>query len=185
LQELADPKYKGLIAMDYPANVAAAYFMLSCQRLAWGDTKWKQWLQGLKDNEVFLTSNATSAYQAVVSGQRLIAPDNVDDVQSQAPGTPVKLAFYPGVPTQIFNNYLIKGGSHPYTAQLFANWCQSEAGQKVIASTGRSPVLDIDSPESVSHILPPGTTVCSQQQTEDMNNNQDSYLSVYNTLWQS
>jgi ABC-type thiamine transport system substrate-binding protein len=183
IYEYANPTYKGKIAMDNPQNVAPSYFFLSCRRKDWGDDKWMKWLQGLKSNNIFLTSSATSAYQAVVSGERSLAPDNADDVLSQKAGTPVKPSFYDGVPTQIFYLYRTQRAAHPYTAALFINWAMSSDGQHNIASTGRSPVIDIDVPQAISKILPAGTAVASAAATNDLINNQASYLSVYNQLW--
>jgi iron(III) transport system substrate-binding protein len=183
IYELADPSFKGKIAFDAPQNTAPGYLFLSSQRKTWGDAKWNTWLKALKANEIFLTQSATNAYQAVVSGERAIAPDNADDVLSQKAGTPVKMSYYTGVPTQIFYLYTTSRVKHPYTANLFINWSLSDDGQKAIASTGRSPVSDIDVPDAISKILPSGINVASQADLNDYFNNQSSYLSVYNTLW--
>jgi iron(III) transport system substrate-binding protein len=183
IYQLSDPSFRGKIAMDNPQNTAPGYFFLSSQRKKWGDEKWNTWLKAMKDNDIFLAQSATSAYQAVVSGERAIAPDNADDVLSQKAGTPVKLAFYDGVPTQIFFMYTTLRAKHPNTANLFINWSMSEDGQKAIASTGRSPVLKIDSPLAIDRILPPGIQVATEEATNDMVNNQASYLAAYNTLW--
>ena len=183
IYELGDPSYKGKIAFDAPQNTAPGYLFLSSQRLAWGDAKWKTWLNALKANDIFLTQSATNAYQAVVSGERAIAPDNADDVLSQKAGTPVKMSYYTGVPTQIFYLYTTSRVKHPYTANLFINWSLSEDGQKAIASTGRSPVSDIDVPDAISKILPSDIQVASQADLNDYFNNQASYLAAYNPLW--
>jgi iron(III) transport system substrate-binding protein len=183
IYDLADPGFTGKIAMDNPQNTAPGYFFLSSQRKKWGDDKWNSWLKAMKANDIFLAQSATSAYQAVVSGERAIAPDNADDVLSQKAGTPVKMSFYDGVPTQIFYLYTNLRTKHPYTANLFINWSLSEDGQKAIATTGRSPVLQIDSPLAINKILPPGISVATEEATNDMVNNQQSYLSAYDQLW--
>jgi ABC-type Fe3+ transport system substrate-binding protein len=183
IYDLGDSSFRGKLAMDSPQNTAPGYFFLSSQRKKWGDDKWNTWLKAMKANDIFLAQSATSAYQAVVSGERAIAPDNADDVLSQKPGTPVKMSFYDGVPTQIFYLYTNLRVKHPYMANLFINWSLSEDGQKAIASTGRSPVLQIDSPLAINRLLPNGITVATEDATNDMVNNQQSYLSAYNSLW--
>jgi ABC-type Fe3+ transport system substrate-binding protein len=183
IYDLGDASFRGKIAMDNPQNAAPGYFFLSSQRKKWGDEKWNTWLKAMKANDIFLTQSATSAYQAVVAGERAIAPDNADDVLSQKAGTPVKLAFYQGVPTQIFYLYTSVRVKHPYTANLFINWSLSEDGQKAIASTGRSPIVKIDTPLSVDKILPTGITVATEEATNDLVNNQSTYMSAYDSLW--
>jgi iron(III) transport system substrate-binding protein len=183
IYELGDPSYKGKIAMDEPSNTAPGYLFLSSQRRAWGDAKWQTWLKALKANDVFLTQSATNAYQAVVSGERAIAPDNADDVLSQKAGTPVKMSYYTGVPTQIFYLYTTARVKHPYTANLFINWSLGPDGQKAIASTGRSPIQDIDVDDAITKILPSGITVATQAALNDYFNNQASYLAAYKQIW--
>jgi ABC-type Fe3+ transport system substrate-binding protein len=183
IYEYAGPTWKGKLAIDYPQDLGAGYFFLSCRRKAWGEDKWMTWLNGLKANDVFLVDSASSAYQAVLSGERSVAAVSDDDVLSQKAGTPVAASYFDGMPYEVWNMYIAKGAEHPYTAALFINWVMSKAGQENMASSGRSPVLDIDVPIAVSNIVPATTTLATASEINDLINNTEDYLSVYNKLW--
>ena len=128
--QFAQPTFKGQFSMDAPDNLGVSALFLASHRKAWGDKKWMQWLQGLHDNNVFVTSSATSAYQAVLTGERGIAADTVGDILSQPAGAPVKANFFNGAPPYIQAFMRTSYSSHPNTADLFINWVLSPRGRR-------------------------------------------------------
>ncbi|MGC4109328.1 MAG: extracellular solute-binding protein [Nocardioides sp.] len=186
LYDLADPKWKGKIAFDSPANAGTAATWLAGMRKTWGDDKWKAWLQGLKNNDVFITEDATSAYQAVLRGEAEIGVDNPGDVLGQASGTPVANAYYDDTIPFVQYVWLAKNASHPSAGELFVNWLTSKAGQTVMATTGRSPSLtSLDVPNSLSNLIPQGTTMLPAGDLQDWYDNAADYVDTYNKYWPS
>ncbi len=182
--ELADPKWKDKIAFDRPQNLTISSIFLASRREEWGDEKWRQWLDGLVANNIFLTADAGSAYEAVMRGERPIGIGTLNDVLAQAEGTPVAAGFYDGGVVPFFQNLWLGGkGAHPNAGQLFINYVLSEEGQRATASGGRTPVLDIDTPIAVSRIVPPGGKVYEAAKLSDYFANVQSYADLYNELW--
>lgn len=184
--ELSKPQFKGQLAFDRPDNLSVSAIFLASHRQEWGDKKWMTWLQGLHDNNVFVTSSATSAYQAVVAGERGICTDSIGDVLSQAAGTPAKANFYHGMPLNGQHLMLSSYAAHPYTAQLFMNWALTNAGQLAVASTNRSPaVLGLNVPTDVAHILPKGVKMAPYSEIAGFVYNPAPYQKIWAQLWPS
>jgi ABC-type Fe3+ transport system substrate-binding protein len=186
IYDLAKPQFKGALAFDRPDNLSVSAIFLASHRKEWGDKKWMTWLQGLHDNNVFVTSSATSAYQAIVAGERGICTDSIGDVLSQAPGTPAKANFYHGMPLNGQHLMLSSYAAHPYTAQLFMNWALTNAGQLAVASTNRSPaVVGLNVPTDVNHILPKGVKMAPYSNIQGFVYNTVPYTKIWDQLWPS
>jgi ABC-type Fe3+ transport system substrate-binding protein len=174
------------MAFDQPQNRGASALFLASHRKAWGDTKWMQWLQGLKANNILLTATGTAAYEAVLAGERSICNAGVDDFLAQKPGTPVASVYYFGCPSYLTQLLKTNGAPHTNTADLFINWCVSPDGQLAIASDAggtHGPVLNIDSPASLGKLLPSGVQPATIADMTDFYDNPDSYVQIWNTLW--
>lgn len=184
VSELADPKWKDKIAFDNPQNQTISAYFLSSRRTVWGDDKWKQWLNGLAANNIFRTPDATSAYEAVLRGERPLAIGTLNDVMAQAAGTPVAAGFYDGgVVPFVDHNWLGAKGANPNAGRLFMNFMASEEGQKIVAAGNHTPILNIDTPLAVNKLLPSGTTVFDTTQMSDYFADVDKYLDIYDSLW--
>jgi iron(III) transport system substrate-binding protein len=182
--ELADPKWKDKFALDRPQNLGVSSLFLASHRKVWGDDKWKQWLDGLKANNVFIAADATAAYEAVLRGERQIAADSLADVLAQAKGTPMAAFFYDGGVVRYPNNlWLMSKARHPNVGALFINWMLTEEGQRIIAAGGRTPVLDIDTDVTESKLLPPGATVFDPANVADYFANPADYEAVWEQYW--
>ena len=182
--ELADPKWKDKIAFDRPQNLTISSIFLASRRSEWGDEKWRGWLDGLVANNIFLTADAGSAYEAVLRGERPIGIGTLNDVLAQAEGTPVAASFYDGGVVPFFQNLWLGGkGAHPNAGKLFLNYVLSEEGQQTTAASGRTPVLDLDTPLAINRIVPPGETVFEAAKLADYFGNVQFYADLYNELW--
>ena len=186
LYDLANPKWSGKIAFDQPSNDATAGDFLAAPRKEWGDAKWKKWLQGLKNNNIFLTADSTSAYQAVLRGEAEIGVDNPGDVLSQAKGAPVANGYYKDVIPFVQYVWQAKNASHPAMAKLFINWMLSKAGQTAMAETGRSPAqLKLKVKNSLSSLMPKGTQILSAADLQGFYNDPTGYNDIFNQYWPS
>jgi ABC-type Fe3+ transport system substrate-binding protein len=184
--ELSETTFKGQLAMDAPDNLGVGALVLASHRKLWGDKKWNEWLQGLQANNVFITSSATGAYQAVLSGERGIGIDTIADVLSQPAGAPVKANFFSEPPPYLQSLMLTSYAAHPYTAQLFMNWALSHAGQEVIVSTSRTPAVDIPgAATSVSTLVPKAYPIAPPSEIEGFVYNPEAYTAIWDKLWPS
>jgi len=182
--ELADPKWKDSFAIDRPQNLGVSSLFLASHRSVWGDEKWRQWLDGLKANNVFIASDATAAYEAVLRGERKLGAASLADVIAQAEGAPVAPSFYDGGVVLYPNSlWLLSKARHPNVGALFINWIVSEEGQRVVAAGGRTPVLDIDTDVSLNKLLPPGATVFDSRNVQDYFTNPAEYEAVWEEYW--
>jgi ABC-type Fe3+ transport system substrate-binding protein len=184
--ELSKPQFKGQLAMDSPNNLGVGALVLASHRKAWGDKKWMQWLQGLHDNNVFITSSATSAYQAVLTGERGIAIDTIADILSQPAGAPVKANFFQGGPPYIQAFMKTSYSANPNTAELFLNWVLSKAGQAAIIGTNRTPAVDVPGAStSVSTLVPKQYPIAPYSSIAGFVYNPVPYTDIWNKFWPS
>jgi ABC-type Fe3+ transport system substrate-binding protein len=183
--QLSTPAFKGQLTFDSPDNLGSGALFLASHRKAWGDKKWMTWLQGLKANNTLIASSATGAFQNVLTGERGIGCDSVTDVLSAPSGAPVKANFYSGMPPYRQGLMLTSYAANPYTAQLFMNWALSKAGQTAVASTGRSPAMDLPVPTSVSTVLPKGKTIAPYSSISGFVFNPTPYTKIWDSLWPS
>jgi iron(III) transport system substrate-binding protein len=184
LFELANPAWKDKIAFDKPQNLGASATFLAARRGVWGDEKWQQWLAGLQANNVLLTADAGSAYESVKVGERAIAPDAYSDIAEQPAEVPVKAGFYDKLVTYPYWNCVTKVARAPNLAALYINFMQSMDGQRIIAQSGRSPVLDSpDLPLSIPSVVPEGVELLGIAGLADYWEHADEYLKVFNQYW--
>jgi ABC-type Fe3+ transport system substrate-binding protein len=185
IYEYASPQWKGKIALDQPQSLAIGGEWLAAPRKRWGNAKWMAWLKGLEANKPMITQGATDSYNAVLRGDRLVAPDLVNDILTQSASTPMKANFYEGVPN--FPNYLArsKNSPHPNMGELFLAWAISPAGSRSIASTKRVPLMgNIPTPSFEKGVFPTSNDwQLPPAETNDYFINPDPYLKIYNQLW--
>jgi iron(III) transport system substrate-binding protein len=180
-----DPSWKGKLVMERPQNLGLAAGFLASHRSAWGDAKWNDWLDALGKNDVLITENATSSYQAVLTGERSIGVIGLNDVLNQAKGAPVKACFYDGIAPLPVYFARITDCPHPFMAALFMSFAISTVGQAAVAKAGNIPILaDIDAPTSINKVLPKGQD--SQLPTSalaTLYSKPDEYTTIFNKLW--
>ena len=183
--DLANPKWKGEIAFDEPGNGATSADFLATQRALMGNNKWMTWLNALKANDIFITTDATTAYSDVVQGQAEIALDGPNDVLGQAKGTPVAIATYADMASFVQSIWLTRGGSDPDVGKLFINWVISTAGQTAIGQTGRTPTLLTvkNTPGSLNRLVPAGTTFAPASALDGFYADPTYYQKIYTSLW--
>lgn len=182
--EFANPSWKGKIAFEAPQALGLSASFLASHRKQWGDAKWLPWIRGIAANSILITANSTAAYQAVLSGERSICVDGVNDVLAQPAGAPVKALFYDGIaPLPVYLSRTTKS-PHPNMAALFLNWSISDAGQQAMAASKRIPIRDIDVPTAISKVLPKGNA--SQLPVSELASlweKPETYLPIFNELW--
>ncbi|MFZ3151647.1 MAG: thiamine ABC transporter substrate-binding protein [Anaerolineaceae bacterium] len=68
LEDLTDPQYAGLLAVENPATSSPGLAFLLASIATFGEEGWQDWWQGLKANQVAIVSDWETAYYTNFSG---------------------------------------------------------------------------------------------------------------------
>lgn len=161
LAELADPKWKGEVAIDSPTGGSTGSQVLALARAELGDEGWKTWLKGLADNQLNITKSSSASFDAVLRGDSAVCACGYHDFTDRDPNAPLGAVFYDqegqGIITALAVAVVPKNAPHPNMAALWLNWMEApDGGQPGFAASGRAPVVDFPG-NTVS--LPAGTKV--------------------------
>ena len=160
-EEVANPKYKGLVALDDPMRAGPLSSMLAGLKEQWkDDNRFNSFVKGLKALSVPVHKSTSAMFRLVISGEYPICmPALLHDVMEEThKGTPV--GYVKTVPPVVFPRQagIYAKAPNPNAAKLFAEWAISTEGQKVIDSVGReSSRKDFESKTSIEHAFPKGT----------------------------
>ena len=139
-EEVANPKYKGMIALDDPMRAGPLSSMLSGLKTQWNDdARFNNFLKGLKALNVPVHKSTSAMFRLVISGEyNICMPALLHDVMEEMhKGTPIN--YVKTAPPVVFARQagIYVKAPHPNAAKLFAEWLISEEGQKTIDSVGR------------------------------------------------
>jgi iron(III) transport system substrate-binding protein len=160
-EEVANPKYKGMIALDDPMRAGPLSSMLSGLKTLWkDDTRYNNFVKGLKALNVPVHKSTSAMFRLVISGEYAICmPALLHDVMEEMhKGTPVN--YVKTIPPVLFPRQagIYVKAPDPNAAKLFAEWLISEEGQKTIDSVGReSSRNDFKSKTSIDSAFGKGT----------------------------
>lgn len=140
LRDLAKPEFKGRLIMPSPLYSGAAAYNLSVltrtEGLGW------EYYHALKANGVKVDKGNGSVQKAIVDGQQgigLLA--DYMALRSRAKGAPIEF-IYPSEGSLIVTEPvgILKTSKNPDAAKSFVDFILSDAGQKVTAEIGYTPV---------------------------------------------
>ncbi|HEX5606370.1 MAG TPA: extracellular solute-binding protein [Candidatus Binatia bacterium] len=139
-EDVANPKYKGIVALDDPLRAGPLSSMLSGLKTQWkDDNRYSNFVKGLKALNVPVHQSTSAMFRLVISGEYSICmPALLHDVFEEIhKGTPVN--YNKAVPPVVFPRQagIYVKAPDPNAAKLFAEWLISEEGQKAIDSVGR------------------------------------------------
>jgi len=139
-EDVASPKYKGMVALDDPMRAGPLSSMLSGLKTQWNDdNRFNHFVKGLKALGVPVHKSTSAMFRLVISGEYPICmPALLHDVMEEmGKGTPVN--YIRSVPPVVFPRQagIYAKAPNPNTAKLFAEWLISDEGQKTIDSVGR------------------------------------------------
>lgn len=144
-EELADPKWKDKIALQFPGGGfnLLSEVVLSEPVFNYDETAWENWLDGLAANNPLIQSSFSLTLDAVQKGDALVAagigyPFMVEGYkEGGAPIDWVRMEYYIGWGQNIG---IYQNAAHPNAAKLFIEWLFSEDGQELLAETHYIPV---------------------------------------------
>ena len=182
-EEVANPKYKGMVALDDPMRAGPLSSMLSGLKTQWqDDARYNKFLKGLKALNVPVHKSTSAMFRLVISGEYSICmPALLHDVMEEIhKGTPV--GYVKTIPPVLFPRQagIYVKAPNPNAAKLFAEWLISEEGQKTIDSVGRESARnDFKSKTSIDAAFGKGTKplpVTDQLFLEDPKKWLDTYV---------
>lgn len=160
-EDVANPKYKGMIALDDPMRAGPLSSMLAGLRTQWNNEgRFNNFLKGLKALNVPVHKSTSAMFRLVISGEYSICMPALlhDVIEEKEKGTPVD--YVKTVAPIVFPRQagIYSKAPNPNAAKLFAEWAISQEGQKVIDSIGReSSRTDVKSKTSIESAFPKGT----------------------------
>ncbi|MEM2673902.1 MAG: extracellular solute-binding protein, partial [Candidatus Bathyarchaeia archaeon] len=142
-EDVINPIYKGLVALDDPLRAGPGSHVLVMLREYWkNDTKWENFIRGLKALEVPVHQSTSAMMRLVVAGEYAIGFPLLshDVIREQQKGSPIEIVKTVD-PITVFPRYaaIYANAPHPNAAKLFAEWLCSIEGQLVFAELMRTP----------------------------------------------
>jgi len=160
-EDVANPKFKGMVALDDPMRAGPLSSMLAGLKDQWNDeARFTRFVKGLKALNVPVHKSTSAMFRLVISGEYAICmPALLHDVmEEKGKGTPVD--YVKTVPPIVFPRQagIYSKAPNPNAAKLFAEWAISTEGQQVIDSVGReSSRNDFKSKTSIESAFPKGS----------------------------
>ena len=139
-EDVANPKYKGLVALDDPMRAGPLSSMLAALNDQWkNEARFTNFVKGLKALNVPVHKSTSAMFRLVIAGEYSICmPALLHDVmEEKEKGTPVD--YVKTVAPILFPRQagIYVKAPNPNAAKLFAEWAISTEGQQAIDSVGR------------------------------------------------
>ena len=140
LEDLADPRFKGKVAIARPlfGTTSTHFAALHAQ---WGAAKFTAFLQALKKNDVAILPGNGDVRDAVAAGRMAVGLTDTDDaIGAIKRGQPLAMVFPDQDSTGAFGIYmtvaLVKGGPNPAGAQKLLEYLVSEKTEARLIELG-------------------------------------------------
>jgi len=160
-EEVANPKFKGMVALDDPMRAGPLSSMLAGLKEQWrNDGRFNSFVKGLKALGVPVHKSTSAMFRLVISGEYAICMPALlhDVIEEKEKGTPVDYVKTVGPVVFPRQAGIYAKAPNPNAAKLFAEWAISLDGQKTIDSIGReSSRKDFKSKTSLESAYPKGT----------------------------
>ena len=140
-EEVTNPKYKGIVALDDPMRAGPLSSMLAAFKDDWkDDTRWANFIRGLKSLNVTIHKSTSAMFRLVVAGEYSIVMPALfhDVVREKEIGSPIDFARGAGPVVSPQQAAIYVKAPHPTGAKLFAEWLISPEGQLAIDAIGRA-----------------------------------------------
>jgi len=160
-EDVANPRYKGNVALDDPMRAGPLSTQLAALKGLWNDdARWTRFVKGLKALGVPVHKSTSAMMRLVIDGEYAIAMPALlhDVVNEMGKGTPVNLVKTAS--PIVFPRYagIYAKAAHPNAAKLLAEWLISTEGQATLDSLGREASRKgFESKTSIGHAYPAGT----------------------------
>jgi ABC-type Fe3+ transport system substrate-binding protein len=183
-EDLADPKWKGKIAMDNPAEINTAGGLFIGLRSIWNETYWNATMRAIAANNPIITPGAGDTYNGVKTGQYGLGIGFINDYLGRDPADPVALDIIsPAVYTANAAS-MTTHAPHPFMAQLFLQFWASYAGQTAIAASHRIPSHPgVAAQTTLAGVFPAGIQTIRAGDGTDLWQNPDKWTAIMHQLF--
>jgi iron(III) transport system substrate-binding protein len=140
-EDVTNPKYKGIVALDDPMRAGPLSSMLAAFKDDWkDDTRWANFIKGLKSLKVPIHKSTSAMFRLLVAGEYSIVMPALfhDVVHEKEVGSPIDFARGAGPVVSPQQAAIYVKAPHPTAAKLFAEWLISPEGQAAIDAVGRA-----------------------------------------------
>ncbi len=184
-EDLADPKWKGKIAMDPPSDINTAGGLFIGLYSVWNETYWNATMAAIAANNPVITPGAGDTYNDVKTGEYPLGIGFINDyLAGRATNDPVAIDWVsPSVYTANAAS-MTKDAPHPYMAQLFLQFWASYAGQAAIAASNRIPSHPgVAAATILSGVLPPGMQTIRAGDGTDLWQNPNKWVTIMTQIF--
>lgn len=140
IEDLADPRFKGRVAIARPLfGTTSTHFAALHAR--WGDARFAAFLQALKNNDVVILPGNGDVRDAVAAGRVAVGLTDTDDaIGAIRRGQPLAMVFPDQDGDGAFGVYmtvaLVKGGPHPEQARRLLDYLTSAKTEQRLVDLG-------------------------------------------------
>jgi ABC-type Fe3+ transport system substrate-binding protein len=138
--DVINPKYKGMVALDDPVRAGPLSGLLAGMKEYWkDDARWTRYIKGLKALNVQVHKSTSAMFRLLIAGEFSISMPALlhDVIEEKEKGSPVDFvkSAAPVISAQQLGIY----GKAPHIngAKLFAEWMITPEGQLAVAAVGR------------------------------------------------
>jgi iron(III) transport system substrate-binding protein len=138
--DVINPKYKGMVALDDPLRAGPLSGMLAGLKEYWkDDAQWTRYIKGLRALNVTVHKSTSAMFRLLIAGEYSIAMPSLlhDVIEEKEKGSPVDFvkSAAPVISAQQLGIY----GKAPHIngAKLFAEWMIAPEGQLAVSAVGR------------------------------------------------
>jgi iron(III) transport system substrate-binding protein len=139
-EDVTNPRYKGIVALDDPMRAGPLSSMLAAFKDEWkDDARWANFIKGLKSLNVPVHKSTSAMFRLLVAGEfSIVMPALFHDVvHEKEVGSPIDFARGAGPVVSAQQAAIYVKAPHPATGKLFAEWLISPEGQMAIDGVGR------------------------------------------------
>ncbi|HKA32136.1 MAG TPA: extracellular solute-binding protein [Candidatus Binatia bacterium] len=161
-EDVANPKYKGNVALDDPMRAGPLSSQLAGLKEMWkDDARFAKFVKGLKALGVPVHKSTSAMFRLVVSGEFSICePALLHDAMEERDEKHSPVQIVKSAPPVIFPRYgaIYAKAPHPNAAKLLAEWLITTEGQQALDKVGREASRKgFESKTSIEHAYGKGT----------------------------
>jgi ABC-type Fe3+ transport system substrate-binding protein len=142
-EDVINPKYKGMVALDDPLRAGPLSGMLAGLKEYWkNDAKWTGYIKGLKALNVTVHKSTSAMFRLLIAGEYSISMPALlhDVIEEKEKGSPVDFvkSAAPIISAQQLGIY----GKAPHIngAKPFTEWMMTPEGQLAVSAVGRGSI---------------------------------------------
>jgi iron(III) transport system substrate-binding protein len=140
-EDVTNPKYKGIVALDDPMRAGPLSSMLAAFKDEWkDDARFGNFIKGLKSLNVPIHKSTSAMFRLLVAGEYSIVMPALfhDVVHEKEVGSPIDFARGAAPVVSPQQAAIYAKAPHPTAAKLFAEWLTSPEGQVAVDAVGRA-----------------------------------------------